>query len=156
MTIQSTYCRPLFLPETNGVGMTEETNEFSEWLKAAMRRRGIEKQTALAAAAGVSQSAVSSYLSGARKPEKREQVEKLVRALLLPDAEEHTAVFLLNDGLIASGLAPIESEEAEHEVIDYLRGKPESMQDKALRLLKAAFDEDDALDNAGNIGKKSE
>lgn len=44
----------------------------------------------------------------------------------------------------------------DHEVIDYLRGKPEAMQEKAYRLLRTAFDEEDAKDNAGNVGKKAE
>ena len=136
--------------------MAEGATGFSEWLTQAMNRRGLTKQSALAIASGVAQSTIRSYLSGSRTPEKPEQVEKLVRALLLPEAENHTATALLNSGLLAAGLAPVADAEADHEVIDYLRGQPEAVQDKALRMLKAAFDEEDAKDNAGNIGRKAE
>lgn len=147
---------PLFRVGELRKDMADATTDFSDWLTRAMNRRGLTKQSALAAASGVAQSTISSYLSGSRTPEKREQVEKLVSALLTSEAENHTIAALLNSGLLAAGLAPVAESEGDHEVIDYLRGQPEAIQDKALRMLKAAFDEEDAKDNAGNIGRKSE
>lgn len=138
------------------LGMTDDTKKFSEWLTQAMKRRGVEKQTAIAAASGVAQSTISSYLSGARTPEKQVQVEKLVRALLPEDADEGTALYILNTGLLAAGLAPVKETGSDHEVIEYLRGQPESVQNKALQLLKTIFDEEDKKDNARNVGKRAD
>ena len=151
----SIYYAPALTNKKQIYRMTEQETDFSAWLSQAMQRRGMSKQTALAAASGLAQSTISSYLSGARTPEKREQVEKLVKALLQPDADEDIALRMLNAGLLASGLAPADTEPDDHEVIDFLRGQPPTIQDKALRMLKAAFAEDDAIDNAGNIGKRA-
>ncbi|MGI4788342.1 MAG: hypothetical protein ACRYFS_05775 [Janthinobacterium lividum] len=142
--------------------MSNETNEFRDWLKTAMKDAGIDNQTALAAASALGQTVVSSYLSGARKPERRDQVERLVRALLPPGGGQLDAQHLLKEGLRAAGLTSASTAlpesassvaggragviermplEKEHDVIVYLRGKPQAVQEKALRILKAVFEE---------------
>ena len=101
-------CLPNYAARSFPRSMAEELTDFALWLTRAMERQGIVKQTALAAASGVAQSTISSYLSGSRTPESPGQVEKLVRALSPPDADEHTSSHLLNTGLRAAGLAPVD------------------------------------------------
>lgn len=86
---------------------SEKRTEFAEWLQEAMRRRGIDKQSAVAHACGIVQATVSMYLSGKRIPRKRVSVEKLAAALTPAGADPRTARLLLNAGLMAAGLAPI-------------------------------------------------
>ncbi len=127
---------------------------FSSWLRKVRAAQGLTMRD-LAALAGTTHPRISQIENG--DTPSRDMVERLARALSPDDADEHTARALLNAGLKAAGFAPASDlDYDEHEVIDYLRGKPEPQQDKALKILKSIFDEDDALDNAGNVGKRAE
>lgn len=130
-----------------------DASPFGRWLRDSRTRRGLTME-ALAEIAETSQVAISNIERGNRNAS-RDMVEKLARALLPEDADEYTARALLSAGLKAAGFATEDVEYDDHEVIEYLRGKPPTLQDKAMRMLKAAFDEDDAIDNAGNIGKRA-
>ena len=127
---------------------------FGQWLSENRQRRGLTMES-LADASDITQAMVSNMERGTRNPS-RETIAKLSYALSPLGADEHTARSLLNAGLKAAGFASADNDFDDHEVIDYLRGQPEAVQDKALRMLKAAFDEEDAKDNAGNIGRKAE
>ena len=136
------------------VNMTIASNDFGVWLRQARKARGWTMET-LAVSADITQPYVSGLERGIRQPS-RDMVERLARALSPKEVDDQRERMLLNAGLKAAGFAPVSDDRDDHEVIDYLRGKPEQLQDKAMKILKAAFDEDDAEDDAGNIGKRSE
>lgn len=122
------------------------------WIDENMKRRGIQSIRELAEIAGVSQPRITQIRKGDNAS--RDFLERLAHALSPKDADERTFRALLSTGLAAAGFATDDYDD--HEVIEYLRGQPPSLQDKALRMLKAAFDEDDDADNSGNIGKRAE
>lgn len=121
---------------------------FGHWLVSAMRRRGWN-QSDLARATGIKQNTISVWLTSERVPEKS-NVERVAIALTPESDDADLVQGQVNEALQAAfGFD-------EHEVIDYLRGQPDPMKDKAMRILQAAFAEEDAADNAGNVGKAAE
>ena len=156
-------CYGLLLPATRRFTgfMVDDAGEFRAWLQAAMDRRGITKQSAFAAAAGVAQSTVSSYLSGTRTPEKRHQVEKLVQALLPRDPDPQVADLLLNAGLLAAGLAPKReiTYELDPDALALAEGY-NGLPDMARRIVDSAYKSASelalAMDREGVKGKRAE
>lgn len=129
---------------------------FALWLSRTRKARGFT-QDDLCEVSGVDQGIISKYERGILEPPKRDVVQRLAAALSGPDADEHVSGHLLNEGLKTAGFATTEDDFApEHEVIDFLRGQPDPKKDRALRILQAAFADEDAADNAGNIGKSAE
>lgn len=83
---------------------TVATSPFGMWLDSQMNRFGTyQKRVVLRS--GLGQSTVAGYLSGARRPEKRDLVEKLVGGLLPDGASADLADEVLHDGLIAAGFS---------------------------------------------------
>lgn len=60
--------------------------------------------------------------------------------------------------VIRGNLAEIERipNDDDSPAVDFLRGLPPDKQERADKMLRAAFAEEDAKDNAGNIGKRAE
>ena len=54
---------------------------------------------------GLGQSTVAGYLSGARKPKERQQVEMVVRGLLPDGTSSEIAEQVLHDGMLAAGFS---------------------------------------------------
>jgi len=127
---------------------------FGIWLYEARERFGVQKKQ-LALRANIGQSSISQLEAGIREPS-RDMVQKLAFALA-KDADADAGKELLNEGLKAAGFMPsVEYVPAEEpRVIAYLRGKPEHIQDKALKMMQAAFDEDDEEEDTGSIGRRA-
>lgn len=139
--------------------MASEITNFGRIVESLLDRLGwTQEQLSTASEPNISQGQISNYKYGKRSPS-RETIRTISRAFTTgANAGESFYRSTVNELLTACGYAedfPSNDEYDEHEVIDYLRGRPAPLQDKALRMLKAMFDEDDAIDNAGNIGKRA-
>ena len=141
--------KPLIL---RGKPRNPAVGPVGEWIDENMDRQGWTVRL-LAEKAGVSGPRITQLRQGDGTT--RDMITRIAVAFS-QEGDELVGQHILKTGLTAAGLLPDSNHEYnEHEIIDYLRGKPDFMQDKALRMLKAAFDEEDAADNAGNVGKKA-
>lgn len=143
-----------FMPRT-----PQHTNtmpSFAQLLSQRRKQRGIS-QDDLAEMSGVDQGLISKYERAILHPPDGERVKALFLHLAPEGADEGFARSIINEGLIAAGFAPLETPETdEHEAIDFLRGQSNPNKDRALKVMRAMFAEDDNEDNAGNIGKRAE
>lgn len=127
---------------------------FGEWLNEIVNQRGIERKS-VAIKADIGKTSVTQLINGERKPSK-EMVQRLAAALVPADADPEYAHRLLQEGLKAAGFAYDLPDYDEDEDIAFFRGLPTDQRQKALKVWKAMFDEDDAKADAGNIGKRAE
>jgi transcriptional regulator with XRE-family HTH domain len=119
---------------------------WGNWVLNAMKRRGFN-QPDLAEASGIRQNTISTWLTTDRIPE-RPNVEKAAIALAPEGADDDIVRGLINEAMQAAFGYD------DHEVIDFLRGQPDHIKDRAKAILEAAFGEEDTKDREGTVGGK--